>query len=102
MALTTEHYLGRITALLAFVCAAAILLYGVFLLEAVAHAASQTAAQRHIGQISAELSDLEAQYLLYSQGLTKERAAAMGFVAPKEVTTVFATAAAQALSLRGQ
>lgn len=101
MALTTEHYLGRMTALFALVCAAAILLYGVFLLEAVAHAASQTATQRQISRISAQLSDLEAQYLSYSQSLTKEKAVAMGFVAPKETATVFATAATQALSLRG-
>ena len=32
----------------------------------------------------------------------KEKAAALGFVVPHEVTTVFATAATQALSLRGQ
>lgn len=95
-------YLSRIAALLACVCAVSVLLYGVLLLEAVAHTASQTSAERHIGQISVQLSDLEAQYLSYSQGLTKERAAELGFSAPKEVTTVFATAAASTLSLRAQ
>jgi hypothetical protein len=90
-----------VAALLACVCAVSVLLYGIFLLEAVAHAASQTTAQRHIEQIRAQLSDLEARYLSYSQGLTKERALQLGFVMPKEVSTVFATAAAEAISLRG-
>jgi len=102
---TTIHvrfYLSRISVLLACVCAAAVLLYGIFLLEAVAHAASQTNAQRRIGQLQAQLGDLEAQYLSYSQSLTPQKAAELGFVTPTEVTTVFATAATQALSLRGQ
>lgn len=94
-------YLNRTAALITCVCAASVLLYAVFLLEAVAHAASQTATQRRIGQINAQLSDLESQYLLNSQKLTKEKAAELGFVAPSEVTTVFATAATQALSLGG-
>jgi len=104
VAVNVQGYFSRIAVLLAGVCAIAVLLYGIFLLEAVAHAASQTSAQRHIGQIGAQLGDLEARYLSYSQSLTKERAAALGFVTPdpKEVTTVFATAAAGALSLRGQ
>lgn len=98
----THAYLSRIAALLACVCAVSVLLYGILLLEAVAHTASQTTAERHIRQIDAHLSDLEAQYLSYSQGLTKERAMALGFSMPTEVTTVFATAAAEALSLRAQ
>lgn len=102
VALDANLYLSRTAALLACMCAIAVLLYGIFLLEAVAHAASQTSAQRRIGQLSAQLGDLEAQYLSDSQALTPQKAAAMGFVPPSDVTTVFATAATQALSLRGQ
>lgn len=101
-ALNAQVYLSRTAALLACVCALAALLYSIFLLEAVAHAASQTAAQRRIGQLSAQLGDLEAQYLSSAQALTPQKAAALGFVQPSEVTTVFATAATRALSLRGQ
>lgn len=97
-----QVYVNRVAALLACVCAILVLLYGIFLLKAVAHTASQTTAQRNIQHMQAQLNDLEAQYLSYSQGLTKEKAFQLGFVVPKEVTTVFATAAAQALSLRGQ
>jgi len=99
-AINNQIYLNRATVLLACVCAVSVLLYSIFLLEAVAHAASQTSAQRTIQQISAQLGDKEAQYLTYSQGLTVERALQMGFVMPKEVTTVFATAGVGALSLR--
>ena len=99
IALESELYINRTSVLLACVCAVSVLLYGIFLLEAVAHAASQTAAQRRIGQLSVQLGDLEAQYLAYSQSLTEQRASQLGFIAPKEVSTVFATAATQALSL---
>lgn len=105
LAITTfdyRAYLNRTAALLACVCAVSVLLYGVFLLEAVAHTASQTAAQRHIGQITERLGDLEAQYLTNSRGLTKEKALQLGYIVPTQVTTVFATAAIGALSLRGQ
>lgn len=101
-ALNSQLYLSRISVLLACVCAAAVLLYGIFLLEAVAHAASQTNAQRQIGQINAQLGDLEARYLSDSQDLTPQKAAELGFVSPTQTTTVFATAATEALSLRNQ
>ncbi len=97
-----QHYLTKASLVLACICAVSVLLYGIFLLEAVAHAASQTAAQRQVQQITANLGDLEAKYLTYSQGLTKEKALELGFVMPKEVTTVFAVAAASALSFTGR
>jgi hypothetical protein len=99
---TIQHYLNRAAVLLACMCAVSVLLYGTFLLLAVAHAASQTDAQRQVQQISANLGDLEAQYLSYSRGLTREKAIELGFVMPQDVTTVFATAALGALSLRSQ
>jgi hypothetical protein len=102
IALALPLYLNRLTLLLTCVCAVSVLLYGVFLLEAVAHAASQTSAERKIQDLEATLGDLEAQYLAKSQSLTKEKALELGFVMPKEVTTVFATAAASALSLGEQ
>jgi hypothetical protein len=101
IALNANIYLNRIAVLLACVCAVSALLYGIFLLEAVAHAASQTSAQRRVGQISAQLGDIEAHYLSYSQALTKERAIELGFTTPTETSTVFA-AATRVLSFRGQ
>lgn len=101
-AINIRTYLNRVAAVFACVCAVSALLYGVFLLEAVAHAAAQTAAERHLTQINQTLGDLEAQYLSESQGLSKERAFALGYVQPTTVTTVFATVAVAALSLRGQ
>ena len=102
MPVSFASYLNRAAVVLGCVCAVSVLLYGIFLLEAVAHAASQTTAQRQVRQVSAELSDLEAKYLSYSRGLTIEKALELGFVLPKDTTTVFATAAIGALSLRSQ
>lgn len=99
--LSSQIYLSRLSFILACVCAVSALLYGIFLLEAVAHAASQTNAQRSIKQISAQLADMEAQYLANSLSLTKEKAHELGYVLPEQVTTVFATAAASAISIRG-
>ena len=88
-------------ALLACICAASVFLYGVFLLEAVAHAAARTSAQRHIREINAQLGTLEAQYLSQTQVLTPAKAQELGFVAPLSISTVFVSTA-RSLSLRGQ
>jgi hypothetical protein len=86
-----QQYLPRIAAALAVVCAVSAFLYGIFLLEAVAQAGSRTAAEHKIRAISSELSILEGQYLASTQALTPERAHALGFVMPQNVTTVVDT-----------
>ena len=104
LALVAPAYLNRTSLVLALICAASVLIYSVLLLETVAHAASQTSAQRQIGALTAKLGDLEAQYLSDSQALTQQKALEMGYVLPDQskTTTVYATAATQALSLGGQ
>lgn len=72
--------------------------YGALLLGAVAHAAHQTEAQESIKKLSQELGSLEAHYLTQTKELSPERAAALGFVAPISVATVFAPQ--QTLTLR--
>jgi hypothetical protein len=101
-ALRYRQILSRMALLLACVCAVSAFLYGTFLLEAVAHTASLQSAEDRIQSINASLGNLEATYLAENQSLTSERATALGFVAPADVTTVFATAQSQSLSLAAQ
>ncbi len=93
-----DTYIKRVIALLAGAIALAVFLYGGFLLGAVAHAAGRTAAEREVQRLSAEVSGLESTYLTETKGLSPERAAALGFVEPKNVATVYVQV--QALTLR--
>lgn len=95
-------YLTRTAAVLIAVCALAVFMYGIFLLLAVEHAAVATAANNTIESLAAHVGDLEAQYLTATRAITPEVAAQLGFVAPDPsmVSTVFATASYNALSLR--
>lgn len=86
-------------ALLAIVCAVCALLYGFFLLEAVAHAAGFTEAQGQISALNEQLGSLEAQYLAQTIALTPDRAEALGFVVPTQIDTVVDTVESQSLSL---
>jgi len=88
VAVTYQPYLPRIAATLVVVCAIAAFLYGAFLLEAVGQAASRTNAERQIHSLSVELSVLEGQYLTATKELTPERAKALGYVQPSQVSTV--------------
>jgi hypothetical protein len=93
-------YVGRAVAVMLGVILVSVLLYGALLLGAVSHAAGRTAAEQSVRTLSAQVSELESQYLAATQDLSPERAAAMGFVAPVAVVTVFA--AAPTLTLAGQ
>src|SRR4051812_38377423 len=88
-----QSIISRAIFILACICALSVLLYSVFLLEAVAHAASQTTAQKRIRDLSAQLGELEGQYLSHSQTLTLQKAKDLGYVVPTTVSTVFANAA---------
>ncbi|MDE1924777.1 MAG: hypothetical protein KGH79_01170 [Patescibacteria group bacterium] len=98
-ALRYQQLLSRAAVALACICAVSAFLYGVFLLEAVAHTAALQSAEAQVIALNAKLGDLESQYLAQTASLTPERAAALGFVVPADITTVFVTAASKSLSL---
>ena len=95
-----QLYLSRAIALLVGVCAISVFLYVVFLMLAVEHTASRTAAQNNVDDLRTEVSALETQYLRDMEILTPERAAELGFIAPKDVTPVFAQDDGHPLSLQ--
>jgi hypothetical protein len=95
-----HHYSRSAFALLAFVCAASVFLYGVFLLEAVAHTAARARAAEAVTELKSKLSDVESQYLVATQAITPARAQALGFVPPKTVATVYAANPSQVLTLQ--
>jgi cytochrome c-type biogenesis protein CcmH/NrfG len=98
VAVAYQPYLARTAALLVVMCAVSAFLYGIFLLEAVGQAASRTTAERQIHDISSQLSMLEGQYLAATKELTPERAKALGYVAPAQVSTVIIDGSASSLS----
>ena len=91
IAITYTPRLNRVAALMAIVVACSLLLYGIFLLEAVSSTAKRASAEREIKTITAELSSMQARYLAVTREVSPERAAALGFVKPTEVTTVYAS-----------
>jgi hypothetical protein len=97
-----QPYLARVAAVLAIITALSLFLYGIFLLEAVAQAGARNSAERQIHTISSDLSVLEGQYLAQTQALTPERAQQLGYVAPKQVSTVVTTSAPSPLSFAPQ
>jgi hypothetical protein len=101
IALTYTPYLGKVMAVFAVTIALSLFLYGFFLLEAVAHAASLTDTTRSIHARTSEVSKLEEHYLEATKGITLERAKGLGFVAPAAVSTIFANATTRSLSVRG-
>lgn len=100
VAKTYQPVIPRVIAALAALCALAVFLYGALLLETVAHAAGRQNAARQVSDLTAQLSSLEGQYLSATQNITPQEATQLGFVAPKEVSTVVAQAPLQPLSLR--
>jgi hypothetical protein len=100
LAINVDAYLRRVLAALAALCTVSAFLYGIFLLEAVAHAAHKTALERDIRTVSSQLSTLETEYLALSSTLTPERAGTLGLEAPKDTTTVFATVKTRSLSIK--
>lgn len=89
--LTLYHvYAPKIIAALAGIAGLAVFLYGALLLGAVAHTAARTSAEKQVRTISASVSALENEFLTETKSLSPERAAAMGFVAPAAVATVYA------------
>lgn len=100
IALTYTPHLGKLMAFFAVVIALSLFMYGFFLLEAVAHAASLTDVTRSIRTHTLEVSKLEELYLEATKGITLDRAQSLGFVAPEAISTVFANATTRSLSVR--
>ncbi len=99
LAVTYTPYLKRAMAALAAIVALSVFLYGIFLLEAVGNTAERTHAERDIRALTSKVSSLEQAYLSTTREMTLDRAHAMGFVAPSQVTTVVATRGSRSLSL---
>ncbi|TSC69562.1 MAG: hypothetical protein G01um101456_121 [Parcubacteria group bacterium Gr01-1014_56] len=99
IARTHTPYLTRAMALLAGTLTLFVFLYGIFLLEAVGNTARRASAEREVRSLTSKVSQLEQTYLSLTRELTLERAHSLGFVAPAEVTTVFATAQSRSLTL---
>jgi len=91
IAYTYGPYMNRIMAMLAGFIALSIFLYGIFLLEAVAHTASRSTAEREIAMHTSELSKLQTQYLALTKNITLDRATELGLVVSARVTTIYAT-----------
>lgn len=90
IALSYGPYMTRIMAGLAGIIALSLFLYGIFLLEAVAHTAERTEAEREVAIHTSELSELQATYLTLTKEITPTRAESIGFVSPVRVTSVYA------------
>jgi hypothetical protein len=102
VAVAYQPYLSRSVVLLAVVLAASVFLYSTFLLEAVAHTAAETTADAQLQSITEQLSTLENQYLTLTQALTPQKAAALGFVTPTAVASVYAHGESGSLSFVGR
>ena len=90
-ALALYHiYTPSIIASLAGIAGISVFLYGALLLGAVAHTAARTSAEKEVRNLSLAVSSLENQFLTETKSLSPERAAALGFVAPAAVATVYA------------
>lgn len=98
IAVVNTPRLYRAAAVMAAVTVCSLLLYGIFLLEAVGSTAKRAHAEREIKAVTSELSGMQARYLAHTKTISPEQAAALGFVKPTEVATVYA-AAASPLSL---
>jgi len=102
IALAYTPHISRAMALLGAVAALCFFLYGFFLLEAVAHTANRTQAERQINDLTSKLSTLEEQYLSATRTMTLERARELGYVTPKDVSTVYVNDSTHGLSMRTQ
>lgn len=101
IAIQYNPYLTRLGALLAIVTALSALLYGIFLLEAVAHTAKRTSFEREVRQLTSKIGVLQSQSLALTKEITFEHAQELGFIESAQVSTVFATEATRNLSRGG-
>ncbi len=95
-----QLYLTRAIAALIGICALSVFLYVVFLMLAVGHTASRTAARDTVDSLTVEVSALETSYLRDMERLTPSYARELGFVRPSDVTPVYAQDTRAPLSLQ--
>lgn len=98
IAIAYTPVLTRTLVVLGGCAVAALFMYGFLLLEAVGNTADRAQAERQIQNLTSHVSTLEEEYLALTREMSRERANAMGFVAPTQVSTVFATAGSRSLS----
>lgn len=80
----------RIIAVCAGIAGVSVFLYGALLLGAVSHTAARTSMEKETRALNASISLLEGEFLNETKALSRDRAAQLGFVAPKDVATVYA------------
>lgn len=82
--------ISRAAVVMCGIIALSLFLYGAFLLGAVSHTAKRADMGREVTKLTEVVSKLEVKYLTETKSLTPARAAALGFVEPSKVNTVFA------------
>ena len=98
-AIIFEHYCKLAAIWSVVVVVVSSMIYVTFLLLAVKHTDIRAQAEASIKETASELGDVQAQYLVVTQSITQERAAALGFVQPKASDVTYADAATQAFSI---
>jgi hypothetical protein len=68
----------------------------------VMHAASRQTAQVQLRSISAQVGQMEAQYLAKTQSITPDMAVALGYIKPEAITTVYEVQTQTAVALNTQ
>lgn len=89
----------RLNAGLGATIALCALLYGIFLLVAVTHAAARADTTARAEALTARLSSLESQYLALERQVNPARASELGLVKPAASATVFADTEAPSLTV---
>lgn len=93
-------YLPQVSAVGAMLAAIGAFAYGILLLMTVSHAAASQSAQAQIRELTAQVAQLESQYLAQTQAITPSTVTELGFVQPKHVSTVYAQSDTGVLSMR--
>ena len=97
---TYEPRIQRVAALAIACITVSAFMYGFFLLGAVSHTATRTKEESAVRTLRTEVSEMQMQYLTLTRAITMERAEVLGFVAPQNLSTIFATAAERQLTFR--
>jgi hypothetical protein len=93
---------ARLVAILGTLLVLSLCAYGVGILLMVQETAYRARAENTIRVLTGEVGVLEGKYLVAEESVTYERALALGFSEPEDVTRVARTSVSAALSLRGE
>lgn len=94
------HLKRRITVALSILFGISVCMYVTFVLVTIFATAARADAARASRDATARIAALELKYLTLDQSLTKDRARALGFVAPVSHTLVYLDPEAPKLSFR--